>query len=238
MEGGLNLREKGTTEFIHFTTSNSGLSHNSVSAIAADHHGRLWIGTWGGGVCVVDRMSPQKISILELPREYGIRTSFVGALANDTINDGLWIGSNAGLYYYDYKTQKIEEPFEGCRSVTGCIGAIVDRDGILWMGCMQGLRLVDLNSGRQGHRPFKTEGIAHKLDEPGSRIVDKISSFYQSKDGTLWLGSNGYGLYKLIKDKEGRRQFEALTTENGLAFGGVKGIVEDLNGGVSSAMPA
>ena len=230
VEGGLNLREKGTTEFIHFTTSNSGLSHNSVSAIAADHHGRLWIGTWGGGVCVVDRMSPQKISILELPREYGIRTSFVGALANDTINDGLWIGSNAGLYYYDYKTQKIEEPFEGCRSVTGCIGAIVDRDGILWMGCMQGLRLVDLNSGRQGHRPFKTEGIAHKLDEPGSRIVDKISSFYQSKDGTLWLGSNGYGLYKLIKDKEGRRQFEALTTENGLAFGGVKGIVEDLNG--------
>ena len=230
VEGGLNLREKGTTEFIHFTTSNSGLSHNSVSAIAADHHGRLWIGTWGGGVCVVDRMSPQKISILELPREYGIRTSFVGALANDTINDGLWIGSNAGLYYYDYKTQKIEEPFEGCRSVTGCIGAIVDRDGILWMGCMQGLRLVDLNSGRQGHRPFMTEGIAHKLDEPGSRIVDKISSFYQSKDGTLWLGSNGYGLYKLIKDKEGRRQFEALTTENGLAFGGVKGIVEDLNG--------
>ena len=95
---------------------------------------------------------------------------------------------------------------------------------------MQGLRLVDLNSGRQGHRPFKTEGIAHKLDEPGSRIVDKISSFYQSKDGTLWLGSNGYGLYKLIKDKEGSRQFEALTTENGLAFGGVKGIVEDLNG--------
>ena len=230
VEGGLNLREKGTTEFIHFTTSNSGLSHNSVSAIAADHHGRLWIGTWGGGVCVVDRMSPQKISILELPREYGIRTSFVGALANDTINDGLWIGSNAGLYYYDHKTQKIEEPFEGCRSVTGCIGAIVDRDGILWMGCMQGLRLVDLNSGRQGHRPFMTEGIAHKLDEPGSRIVDKISSFYQSKDGTLWLGSNGYGLYKLIKDKEGRRQFEALTTENGLAFGGVKGIVEDLNG--------
>ena len=230
VEGGLNLREKGSTDFIHFTTSNSGMSHNSVSALAADHHGRLWIGTWGGGVCVTDRKSPQQISRIDLSREYGIRTSFVGALANDTINDGLWIGSNAGLYYYDYKTQQIEEPFEGCRSVTGCIGAIVDRDGILWMGCMQGLRLVDLNSGRQGRRPFKTEGIAHKLDEPGSRIVDKISSFYQSKDGTLWLGSNGYGLYRLVKGKDGGRQFEALTTEDGLAFGGVKGMVEDLNG--------
>ena len=231
VEGGLNLREKGSTDFIHFTTSNSGLSHNSVSALAADHHGRLWVGTWGGGLCVTDRKSPQKISRIELPRDYSIRTGFIGALANDTINDGMWIGSNAGLYFYDYKTKKIEEPFEGCRSVTGCIGAIVDRDGFLWMGCMQGLRIVDLNSGRQGHRPFKTEGIAHKLDEPGSRIVDKISSFYQTKDGTLWLGSNGYGLYRLVKTgKDGRRQFEALTTEDGLAFGGVKGIVEDLNG--------
>ena len=231
VEGGLNLREKGSTDFIHYTTSNSGLSHNSVSALAADKHGRLWIGTWGGGVCVTDRKSPQKISRIELPREYNIPTTFVGALANDTINDGLWIGSNAGLYYYDYKTQKIEEPFEGCRGITGNIGAIVDRDGILWMGCMQGLRIVDLNSGRQGRRPFKTEGITHKLDEPGSRIVDKISSFCQSKDGTLWLGSNGYGLYRLVKNKQdGRRHFEALTTADGLAFGGVKGIVEDLNG--------
>jgi AraC-like DNA-binding protein len=96
---------------------------------------------------------------------------------------------------------------------------------------MQGLRVVDLNSGRNGQRPFKTEGITHKLDEQNSRIVDKISSFYQTKDGTLWLGSNGYGLYRLVKDaKDPRGHFEALTTEDGLAFGGVKGIVEDLNG--------
>lgn len=231
VEGGLNLREKGATDFIHYTTSNSGLSHNSVSALAADQHGRLWIGTWGGGICVTDRKSPHRISRLELPGEYFIRTTFVGALANDTINDGLWIGSNAGLFYYDFKTQKIEDPFEGCRHVTGSIGAIVDRDGFLWMGCMQGLRIVDLNSGRQGHRPFKTEGITHKLDEPGSRIVDKISSFCQTKDGTLWLGSNGYGLYRLVKDeKDNLRHFEALTTEDGLAFSGVKGVVEDLNG--------
>ena len=231
VEGGLNLREKGTTDFIHFTTSNSGLSHNSVSALTGDRHDRLWIGTWGGGVCVADRNNPQKISRLELPGDYRWLTNFVGALANDTINDGLWIGSNAGLFYYDFKRQVIEDPFEGCRGITGSIGAIVDRDGFLWMGCMQGLRIVDLNSGRNGHRPFKTEEITHKLDEPGSRIVDKISSFCQTRDGTLWLGSNGYGLYRLVKGgKGGSRHFEPLTTEDGLAFGGVKGIAEDLNG--------
>ncbi len=233
VEGGLNLREPGSTDFIHYTTSNSGLSHNSVSALAADRHGRLWIGTWGGGLCVTDRQGVHQISRLEFPGDFRWLTNFVGALATDSINDGLWIGSNAGLFFYDFKSGQIEEPFNGCRSVTGSIGAIVDRDGILWMGCMQGLRLVDLNSGRNGRRPFKTDSISHKLDEHDSRIVDKISSFYQAQDGTLWLGSNGYGLYRLVKDpkdKDKRGHFEALTTEDGLAFGGVKGIVEDQNG--------
>ena len=231
VEGGLNLREKDTNGFIHFTTANSSLSHNSVSALAADHHGRLWIGTWGGGVCQTDRQGAHRIDRLELPEEYRLRTTFVGALAVDTINDGLWIGSNAGLFYYDFKTRRIEDPFEGCRNITGNIGAIVDREGFLWMGCMQGVIKVDLHSGLQGRRPFKHEAISHKLDEPGSRIVDKISSFCQTRDGTLWLGSNGYGLYRLVKDDTDKRgHFEALTTEDGLAFGGVKGIVEDANG--------
>ena len=231
VEGGLNFRERGSNDFLHFTTANSGLSHNSVSALAADHHGRLWIGTWGGGVCQTDRQGAHHISRLELPYEYNWRTGFVGALANDTINDGLWIGTNAGLFYYNYKTQRIEEPFDSCRSITGSIGAIVDREGCLWMGCMQGLIKVDLLSGSQGRRPFKYEVISHKLDEPQSRIVDKISSFCQTRDGTLWLGSNGYGLYRLVKDtSDSHDHFEALTTADGLAFGGVKGIVEDANG--------
>jgi ligand-binding sensor domain-containing protein len=55
VEGGLNLREPGSLSYIHYTTSNSGLSHNSVSALAADKYGRLWIGTWGGGLCVTNR---------------------------------------------------------------------------------------------------------------------------------------------------------------------------------------
>ena len=233
VEGGLNLREKGTADFVHYTTANSGLSHNSVSALAADHHGKLWIGTWGGGVCQTERVEGgvHHISRLELQEEYQWRTGFVGALAVDSINDGLWIGSNAGLYFYDFKSHAIEEPFEGCRSLTGNIGAIIDHDGFLWMGCMQGLIKVDLNSGRQGHRSFKHVLISHKLDDPNSRIVDKISSFCLTHDGTLWLGSNGYGLYRLVKDdKDPHGHFEAMTTEDGLAFGGVKGIVEDVNG--------
>lgn len=155
-------------------------------------------------------------------------TNFVGALAYDSINNGMWIGSNDGMFFYDYTTETLEDPFDGCRDVRGCIGSIVTRDGFLWMGCIQGVRIVNLHSRKNGK--FENRSIMHLLDDPHSKIIDKISSFCEANDGTLWLGSNGYGLYKRVIDKGGEERFEALTQEDGLVYNGVKGIVEDHNG--------
>ena len=228
VEGGLNRRVKGQRDFSHFTTANSALSHNSVSTLAADAQGRLWIGTWGGGVCYLDTSSPQAITRLSLPEDYARLTNFVGALAYDPVNDGMWIGSNDGMFFYRFKTGRMEDPFEDCRSVRGCIGSIVTKDSQLWMGCMQGVRIVDLKSYQNGK--FQSRGISHRLDDPDSRIIDKISSFCEASDGTLWLGSNGYGLYRRVLGRDGQEHFEVLTQEDGLVYNGVKGIVEDRNG--------
>ena len=225
VEGGLNRKVVGDDSFIHFTVSNSGLSHNSVSALTADGQGRLWIGTWGGGICVLDMKAPQQISRLELTEEQRRLTNFVGALAYDSVNDGLWIGSNDGMFFYRFSTGRLEEPFDGCQEVRGCIGSIVTHDGHLWMGCIQGVRIVDLKSSKNGK--FQSRAIIHLLSDPNSKIVDKISSFCEASDGTLWLGSNGYGLYRrldglvnphfywnsAIKDSAGRIY---LGTEGGL----------------------
>ena len=228
VEGGLNRRLKGERSFMHYTKANSELPHNSVSTLAADAYGRLWIGTWGGGLCWIDMKNPQKIVRLELPIEQMRLTNYIGAMAYDAINDGMWIGSNDGLFFYCFKTNQLIEPFEECQLVRGCIGSIVTHDGHLWMGCMQGVVVVDLKSEKNGR--FKTRNIRHLLADPTSKIVDKISSFCETSDGTLWLGSNGYGLYKRVVDEKGEERFEVLTQENGLVYNGVKGIVEDRNG--------
>ena len=228
VEGGLNRREKGSREFTHYTTSNSALPHNSVSTLAADAQGRLWIGTWGGGISLIDMKSPHVVKRFDLPEEYARLTMFIGALAYDPVNDGMWIGSNDGMFFYRFATGHMEEPFDDCRDVRGCIGSIVTHDGQLWMGCMQGVRIVDLHSGKDGR--FKSRAIIHRLDDPSSRIIDKISAFCETADGTLWLGSNGYGLYRRIVDGDGQERFEVLTQEDGLVYNGVKGIAEDSNG--------
>ena len=227
VEGGLNRKEKGRQDFEHFTTANTPLSHNSVSALVSDQDGRLWTGTWGGGLNWVDIQS-HKIHRVEMPDEYARLTNFIGALAYDTYNEGLWIGSNDGVFFYDFKTSQLVEPFDSCQLVRGCIGATIDPEGVLWMGCMRGTIAVDLKSRKDGKFSFRN--LMYRLDNPDSRIYEKISSFCVASDGTLWLGSNGYGLYHRVVDKDGKEHFDVLTQEDGLVNNAVKGIAEDRNG--------
>ena len=234
VEGGLNRREgekegrsEGEKGFTHFTKENSALSHNSVSALVADGKGRLWTGTWGGGLNVVD-LASKTVYKVEMLAEAARLTNYIGALAYDAINDALWIGSNDGVFLYDLQTKQLQEPFDECQLIRGCIGSIIDNDGKLWIGCMQGVCVIDLKSRKNGKFSFR--GLRYRLDIPESRIYDKISSFCLAKDGTLWLGSNGYGLYRRIIDKDGHEHFEVLTQADGLVNNAVKGIVEDRNG--------
>ena len=229
VEGGLNKKESGdrSQEFLHITKENSVLSHNSVSVLAADGMGHLWTGTWGGGLNVVN-LASNSVHRVEMSVEAARLTNFIGALAYDAYNDGLWIGSNDGIFLYDIKTGQLLEPFEGCDLIRGCVGSVIDKNGVLWMGCMRGVCVVDLKSKKNGQ--FSYRNLMYRLNDPDSRIYEKISSFCESRDGTLWLGSNGYGLYQRIVDKNGKEHFEVLTQEDGLVNNAVKGIVEDRNG--------
>ena len=253
VEGGLNrmegekesrregVRSEGEKGFRHFTKENSALSHNSVSALVADGKGRLWTGTWGGGLNVVD-LASKTVYKVEMPDEAARLTNYIGALAYDAVNDALWIGSNDGVFLYDLQTKQMQEPFDECQLIRGCIGSIIDNDGKLWIGCMQGVCVIDLKSRKNGKFSFR--GLRYRLNNPESRIYEKISSFCLTKDGTLWLGSNGYGLYRRREGEKERRRdgekesggdrsresFEVLTQEDGLVNNAVKGIVEDRNG--------
>ena len=176
VEGGLNRKESGdrSQEFVHLTKENSALSHNSVSALVADGKGRLWTGTWGGGLNVVE-LASQAVRKVDMSEDAARLTNFIGALAYDPYNDALWIGSNDGIFLYDVKTGELLEPFDGCDLIRGCIGSVIDKDGVLWMGCMRGVCAIDLKSKKGGK--FSYRNLMYRLNDPDSHIYEKISSF-------------------------------------------------------------
>lgn len=230
VEGGLNRMAPGTETFTHYTTANSPLPHNSVSAFAADSAGQLWIGTWGGGVSSMPTSKPGNITPLGVPQAYTAALNFVGALAYDRYNHMLWIGTNDGIYSYDLKTRSLFDPFPGNRSIHGCVGSLIDRKGTLWMGCLDGVVRINLRSRNGKH--FAHRQMRYKLDAPGSGIIDKITCFCQSADGTVWLGSSGYGLYRRERDSRGNETFKAYTVADGMVGNNVRGLAEGRDGSI------
>ena len=230
VEGGLNYLPPHAKSFVHYTSANSGLPHNSVSTLTADNRGNLWIGTWGDGIGVMSLKEPGKIVPLSVDVKHQRLLMFVGALAYDPINDGMWLGTNDGLFFYDQKRQQLIEPFDGCLNVRGCIGSLVTKDDRLLMGCVQGMVEINLKSRYHNREAFMVKYHQYKLDAPKSGVIDKILSFCQAKDGKIWLGSNGYGMYCYNYDKDGKPHVKSYTTNDGLANNTVKGIVEDNTG--------
>ncbi len=234
VEGGLNCKNKNSESFVHYTTDTPvKLSHNSVSALTADNLNRLWIGTWGGGIDLMDLKTPDRILLrISSQTTRQVPIDFVGMLRYDPINQGMWIGANQGIYFYDLQTDQLTSLLDenAAGRLLGCVGSIIDKNGQLWIGSLNGVFVVDLHSRSSGKNMFEYRHLVYKLDHPESKVVEKMTSFCETDDGALWLGSNGYGIYKYVKDATGKEKFVAYTVEDGLPNNSVRGILQDKNG--------
>lgn len=227
VEGGLNRSVKGYEEgFTHFTRETGSLTHNSVSAITSDHNGHLWVGTWGGGLCMLDKANPSKRLQHFTMTPDGHPMGYISSLTFDPLNNAIWIGVNNGLYLYDIDTNQMSLPFSGADEVMGTVAAVIAPDGRLWVGGLNGLYTINLRK-EPGPNGFEYRRYPYKLDNTSTLVNEKITSIAVGRDATVWVGTNGNGLYR-YNDDEGT--FTNISTTDGLPNDAVHGIVEDLHG--------
>lgn len=233
VEGGLNVRRRGEDDFTHITTTDGVLSHNSVSALAFDGDDRLWVGTWGGGVDVIRSHFPYEL-VMRINQHSGHdqNISFIGSLAYDPVNDGMFIGSNSGLLYYDLSTGQISPALKtGPEFIAfGFVGSLIDRNSKLWLGSAGGLVVVDLKK-RLDDGTFAYEYKPMRLDGGMSDVIERPSCFYEGRDGSMWIGTNGHGIYHgEIDSSTGEMKYTNYTTADGLSNNSVRGISGDALG--------
>lgn len=219
VEGGLNRKEPGSDRFIHYTTETPlSISHNTVSSLIIDGENRLWVGTWGWGITVID-LNNRRYKVVKYINTYeypNLLTSFIGSLCYDPYNNGVWIGASPGIYFYDLSTEELISPIEYdvVDKTYSPLGALLVSDGTLWMGSVDGIFIIDLYS-RHDNR-FTYRQLKYKLDEPESGIRERITCLYESADGTVWIGSNGNGIYKYKPSNTDLYEFECYNTRHGL----------------------
>lgn len=230
VEGGLNrCNSLSSNNFSHFTKENGALSHNSVSAITADRNGILWIGTWGGGLNALEKLNPKNRKFtLNSTSDGKYRLDYIAALCYDPYNNYIWVAANNGLYIYDINQNVMRVPFPDALKVTATAGAALSSDGILWLGGESGLFSINLKETFPKDN-FTLNHLPYKLDNPSESSREKITCLAFSHDGTLWIGSNGNGIYKRII-KDGKEEFLNFSSFHGLPNDIAHGIAEDIQG--------
>ena len=141
-------------------------------ALNADDKGRLWIGTRGGGVWIMDGRK-RKIENLPARQIYDIVFSPGGTTWFATLDGGLIEGheqSDGSFLFFPWLLEeKIHE-------------LAIDRYGRLWIAAESGVWVMD---GDETHHVFDRSKVVCICCDP---------------KGIVWAGSNGYGLLKIDND--------------------------------------
>lgn len=186
-----------------------------VLAINEDRDKTLWIGTEGGGLYGL-----RNGVLTLLNTENGFLDDYIGAILEDR-EGSLWLGTyTGGLVQLQPARVKNIGRAEGLSS--SVVYALAeDRYGFLWAGLREsGLCRID----------------GSKIGEialPGQEVAGmSVSALVAVRDGSLWLGTLGQGLFRLFNGK-----WDRYTTANGLTANTIRSLCTDAAGMVWIAGP-
>lgn len=171
----------------------ASLPDNSIWAIYKDHEGRIWIGTYSKGICVIDRMR-DKFSEFDIPLENDI----VNAIWQDS-KRRFWIGTEDGIVMKQGNTiQHFRHSSKmGSLTTNPVLSICEDTKQRMWFGTWNG----GLNRYDE-----KTNSFINYLPDPKKETslssADVFSIIQLRKTGAMVAGTYS-GLNILTNEKQG-----------------------------------
>jgi ligand-binding sensor domain-containing protein len=162
-----------------------GLAQNTVSAFLQDRDGYLWIGTDSGlqqydgyGFTTYAHASDDPVSLPEGP---------ISSLAEDA-DGNLWIGTlGSGLVRH----RKHSDAFERIGAFVNVHTLRADARSGLWVGCDQGIVLLDPSSGKVTQQWPLDSGSDHAVQLRQFDVESGSDVWAASSTGLLRLSRNG-----------------------------------------------
>ncbi|MDJ0711598.1 MAG: two-component regulator propeller domain-containing protein [Woeseiaceae bacterium] len=190
-------RENG--DATNFAMELGALAEHSVRAAVEDSNGRLWVGTYGGGIARFDaKANSFEVFAHDANDPSTLSDDRVTVLFEDDANR-LWAGTTAGLNLVNRETGDVVRYVADNADATSLsdndISSIYqDRNGLLWIGTKShGINKWNPSSWLYGYEPAKNVP-AERNREPN------VMAFIDDGAGTLWLGTFGDGLNAIDRE--------------------------------------
>jgi len=202
---GLNLYLYRQDKFIRYFAGKDSVSicSNEINVVYYDSQGYLWIGTARNGL---DRLTLDKDSRILSIKHFGAGPSDTQLSSNSILclyEDGqhnLWVGTEAGLNRYNYRTHTFVKLFSSPSDAGSLSSNVVntlfeDRYGDLWIGTEFGLNRIH-------HSNYRIEQYFFDPDNPYSLPHNVVRDIVEDLKGNLIIGTLG-GI--AIFDRENNR---------------------------------
>jgi ligand-binding sensor domain-containing protein len=191
-ENGLNRYNGHTFKVFEESKGSYSLSNNLVRAICEDKSGKLWVGTWGGGLNKLNRAKGEFETYKNSPDDpNSLSNNNVMSIYKDKFGI-LWIGTDDGLNRYNQKSDNFTNYKNNFGYFKGKVRAIYeDKDGILWIGTDEGLKKY--NKKEDNFLPYKID--------PDDSFCNKVRAICEDKHRVLWIGTER-GLYEFNRVDE------------------------------------
>ena len=199
MRVGLARLKDGNLE--EFTTQD-GLSAGAVTAIAEDQNGVIWVGTYGYESGGLSRLDHGRLTRTAPPD--GPSASGVSDIHSDR-RGRLWIGRHDGLFLWDARTVTPKQQWAS----TEIVSIAETPEGTLWLASPKGLL-------KYSKQQVETKTLLPR----GSGV--KTRRVLVDRDGGLWIGTLGQGLFHLSAGR-----IERMTRADGLSSDRVLALFED-----------
>lgn len=186
--------------------SREGFHFQTVNSIAEDTTGALWVGTPGGLV----RLAGDRLNVFT--KKDGLPNDFISNV-HVARSGTIWITTRGGMCRFkDGRIEAVPFQIEGPGRNPESLGVYEDRRGQLW--AYGDTYLVNLTDGKH---------LNHFGS--GDAISTRIWSLCEGKNGELWIGTSGKGLYCFVEGK-----FQTVTLHGAELSSDVRAICQDRQG--------
>ena len=198
-QDGLNLYNANSIKiFKHDVKNKNSIANNYIQNICEDKNGNIWIAT---AIGVDFFISPTSIFRHFTTDDQKNTFGYKPKVYSDK-NQNIWIGGE-GLFKLDPKLQqfkKIINPYSssllGSRLANIVNGFCHDSKGRYWISTYDGLFLYN-----DDKKTFERFDIPPS-DDNYKRFGILFSSVYERQNGELWVGTWGYGIFKILMSEK------------------------------------